>query len=145
MRYGSADTLAEVITEYVFGRSVSVLRESDLGTRYARMARDANRIHAVARHFPTIMRQLLQLPDWVMVMSGSKMFQTVKSLNDALDACTEQAFDEAVQQKDKQSITVLHEMVESKSLPPEEKALERLKQDVSGPNHIPPWGNRTLC
>jgi hypothetical protein len=126
--------LAEVITEYVFGRSVSVLREPDFGSKYARLPREANRIHAVARQFPTIMRQLFQMPDWM--MSGNKMFQTVKSMNNAVDACTEQAFEEAVQKQDKKSITVLHEMLDSKSLPPEEKTLDRLKQDVSNPDHI---------
>ena len=109
--------LVEVISEYVFGRSVSVLREPDFGSRYARLPREANRIHAVSRQFPTIMRQFFQLPDWM--MSGSKMFQTMKTLNNAVDACTEQAFEEAVQQQDNKSITVLHEMLESKSLPPE--------------------------
>ena len=135
-------SVAEVVTEYVFGRSVSVLHEPDFGSKYARMARDANRIHAVARQFPTIMRQFFQLPDWM--MSGNKMFQVVKSMNNEVDACTEQAFEEAVQQQDQKSITVLREMLESKTLPPEEKTLERLKQDVSNPHYTSPCKSRSL-
>ena len=119
--------LEEVITEYVFGRSVAVLDKPDLGYEYAHLGREANKIHAVARAFPTIMRRFFQLPGWM--MAGNKMFQVVQRLNNEVYACTEQAFDEAVQQKDKSAVNVMKEIVESSSLPPEEKTLMRLRNE----------------
>ena len=118
---------AEVITEYVFGRSVAVLHKPDLGRDYAQLGREANKIHAVARAFPSIMRRFFQLPAWM--MAGNEMFQVVQRLNNEVYACTEQAFDEAVQQKDKSAVNVMKEIVESSSLPPEEKTLVRLKNE----------------
>lgn len=93
------------------------------------MGRDTNKIHAVARAFPTLMRQFFQLPDWM--MAGNHMFQVVKNLNDQVFDCTEKAFEEAVQPTGgtKRSITVMREIMESSSLPPEEKTLLRLKQE----------------
>lgn len=119
--------LEEVITEYVFGRSVAVLDKPDLGYEYAHLGREANKIHAVARAFPAIMRRFFQLPGWM--MAGNEMFQVVQRLNNEVYACTEQAFDEAVQQKDKSTVNVMKDIVESSSLPPEEKTLVRLKNE----------------
>jgi hypothetical protein len=75
------------------------------------------------------MRLFFQLPAWM--MSGNKMFQSMQRMNDEVSRCTEEAFEEAVTKPDKQSINVMREIVENSSLPPQEKDLNRLKQEVS--------------
>ena len=106
-----------------------MLPKPDLGHEYAQLGREVNKIHAVARAFPGLMRLFFQLPEWM--MSGSKMFQIVKRLNHEVFRCTEEAFEEAVTKPDKQSINVMREIVDNSSLPPHEKELSRLKQEVS--------------
>lgn len=80
------------------------------------------------------MRKLLQLPDWV--MSGSQAFRVVSGFNQEVFKCTEEAVQEAVDKPKKGSINVMSEIIQNSSLSPEEKDLNRLKQEVS--DRVPP-------
>lgn len=75
------------------------------------------------------MKKLFQLPDWM--VSGSKMFRLIQRLYAEVWSLMEQASNEATASLDKGSITVMREIVEHSSLPPEELEMKRLKQDVS--------------
>ena len=138
-----------MISEYVFGRSISVLPKADLGREYAQLGREVTKINAVVRAFPGPMRLFFQLPAWV--MSGSKMFQSMQRMNDEVSRCTEEAFEEAVTKPGKQSINVMREIVENSSLPPHEKDLNRLKQEVSvysqeySSNDLNSWFGGVVC
>ena len=122
----------EVITEYVFGRSVSVLDKPDMAEPYLDLARVGVKIHPVARAFPTLVRSLLRAPEWM--MSGNPQFVTSKKFDKQVTDCARTAFDEASQdeKKDEKRIpTVLYEMVQNSNLPAEEKTFARVKNDAS--------------
>ena len=121
-----AKTAVEVITEYVFGRSIPVLDKPDLADPHLDIARVGLKVHPAARQFPTIMRSLMQAPDWM--MSRNPMFVSQKRFQAQIDACAKIAFDDALQ-VDPKSVTVLREMVNSNALSPEEKTFARIKND----------------
>jgi hypothetical protein len=123
---------AEVITEYAFGRSIPVLDKDDMAAEYLEVLQNGVRIHPVARQFPSLMRNALSLPEWM--MGDNKMLRASKHLDKSVTECAKYAFDEARREQDEKESstpTVLYEMLNASALPPEEKTFARLKNDAS--------------
>lgn len=95
--------------------------------------RNGSSIHPLARAFPTVMRRMLTLPDWLMPQTAQ--FKFIQVFKRHVDDCARGAFDEAMKDEkrrhDDNIPTVLYEMVHSSDLSAAEKDFARVKNDAT--------------
>ncbi|KAH6855617.1 cytochrome P450 [Chaetomium sp. MPI-CAGE-AT-0009] len=134
----TARVLLDVISMYCFGRSLGALDRPDLGRKWSDLIHMGIKMNPFARAFPFIARRMLLLPEWMTNWSASFMGAT--EFLDLANDLTRTAMDEALADKasgklsstaedDPNQRTVLHSMIQSDTLPENEKTFTRLAND----------------
>ncbi|KAI0836424.1 cytochrome P450-like protein [Hypoxylon sp. FL0890] len=129
----SALTL-DIISMYCFGSSLGALSRSDMGRSWNSLTHFAIKMNPFARAFPFIARRLLCLPKWM--THWSQHFLGAAEFLDIVFALTRAAMDEALADKTGGNIlngarksAVVHSLIQSETVPDEEKTLTRLAND----------------
>ncbi|KAK3653622.1 hypothetical protein LTR56_004477 [Elasticomyces elasticus] len=126
----SALTL-DVISDYAFGKAVGALERPDMAKPWNDMLHAGVKIHPFARTFPTVARNMLRIPAWMMPTNNMK--QEVDKFMGILTGMTQSAKDEAPAEKAKiqpgdlsSGHTNVLQAIFNSTLPEEEKTFSRV-------------------
>ncbi|KAK5736723.1 hypothetical protein LTR17_007227 [Elasticomyces elasticus] len=126
----SALTL-DVISDYAFGKAVGALDRPDMAKPWNDMLHAGVKIHPFARTFPTVARNMLRIPAWMMPTNNMK--QEVDKFMGILTGMTQSAKDEAPAEKAKSKPgdlssghTNVLQAIFNSTLPEEEKTFSRV-------------------
>ena len=121
---------------YCFGRTLGALDRPDFGHNWSKLIHMGMKMNPFARAFPFIARRMLTLPEWM--TNWSTQFLGASEFLDLANDLTRQAMDEALEAQargklssmdDAEHRTVLHSMIQSETLPGQEKTFTRLAND----------------
>jgi hypothetical protein len=146
----------DVVSEYTLGQagSTDLMTKPEFGKSWSVMTTEQVKINPFARQFPILMRIMMFMPEWLMIKLMPEFKSFVKWQNGLVDLTrqvinqvesdtttpntkpTSNSHPESLVKSDKHysitnNVTVLHSLARSPDLPPKEKSLFRLRDELN--------------
>lgn len=139
LRNAMSGLTLDVISEYSFGSSFGALETRDFGRPLNNILLKGVKVHPFARIFRPLAIAIFRAPKWM--MPNSEILENSIKYDNLIGSMTRAAFDDAtghtkqgsIASDDKtsaESRTIVHSMLHSDSLTPEDKTYLRLKADA---------------
>ncbi|KAI9764141.1 MAG: hypothetical protein M1840_008701 [Geoglossum simile] len=124
-----AALMTDVITEYCFARSYGFLGKEDFGSEWPRVLMQASEMSLLMKQFGWLYPVMDGLPDWVVQWANPPLTYLINLKRDVAKQIQTITRRENNVYKTASHPTIFHEILESDSLPPEEKTIRRLAEE----------------